>query len=122
MRWTEAGLAALADTGLPVPHRLSTLLVIDRYVRTQIALSLQIGAVAATREPRRSPAFHHRVVVDDVGGGRAGEHERQRRGTQEACSPIGVTSRMAATPSRAPTTKRIQDGYPHSANFTSMPS
>jgi AcrR family transcriptional regulator len=58
LRWTEAGLAALAGTGLPVPHQLSTLLVIDGYVRSQTALSLQIGAVGAARNPRVQPGTY----------------------------------------------------------------
>jgi AcrR family transcriptional regulator len=58
LRWTEAGLAALAGTGLSVPHRLSTLLVLDGYVRSQTALSLQIGAIGAARKPRVRPGTY----------------------------------------------------------------
>src|SRR5947209_1412904 len=52
------GLDALAGTGLPVPQRLSTLLVVDGYVRSQIALSLQIGAVRTARKPRVRPGTY----------------------------------------------------------------
>jgi AcrR family transcriptional regulator len=58
LRWTEAGLAALAGTGLPLPRQLSTLLVIDGYVRSQTALSLQIGAVGAHRKPSVRPGTY----------------------------------------------------------------
>ncbi|MFI1990022.1 TetR/AcrR family transcriptional regulator [Actinoplanes sp. NPDC020271] len=63
LHWTEAGLVALAGTGLTVPQRLSTLLVIDGYVRSHTALILQLGAVGSTRKPRVPPGtYGHRIA------------------------------------------------------------
>ncbi|GAA3276886.1 TetR/AcrR family transcriptional regulator C-terminal domain-containing protein [Dactylosporangium vinaceum] len=58
LAWTEAGLAVLCGTGLPVPDQLSALLVIDGFVRSHTALSLQIGAAGATRAPRVRPGTY----------------------------------------------------------------
>jgi AcrR family transcriptional regulator len=45
LRWTDAGLRALAPTNLTEKQKLSALLTADGYVRSHVAQSLQIGAV-----------------------------------------------------------------------------
>jgi AcrR family transcriptional regulator len=45
LRWTDAGLRALAPTNLTEQQKLSALLTVDGYVRSLVAQSLQIGAV-----------------------------------------------------------------------------
>jgi AcrR family transcriptional regulator len=43
LAWTDAGLRAFADTALPMDARLSSLLVVDGYVRSHVRMSLQFG-------------------------------------------------------------------------------
>jgi AcrR family transcriptional regulator len=41
LAWTDAGLRAFAGTALPVQERLSSLLVVDGYVRAHVRMSVQ---------------------------------------------------------------------------------
>jgi AcrR family transcriptional regulator len=43
LAWTDAGLVAFAGTGLPMQDRLSSLLVVDGYVRSHVRMSAQFG-------------------------------------------------------------------------------
>ncbi len=62
---------------------------------------------------RRCPAFHRRVVVDDVGGDRAGEYEHEGRGAQEAL--------FAGWGSRAGRRRHLPGRRPRSASRTGNP-
>jgi AcrR family transcriptional regulator len=64
LHWTEAGAEALSSTGLNVHQQLSALLVVDGFVRSQVSLSLQLGAVGAGgRKPRSRPETYPRRVA-----------------------------------------------------------
>lgn len=51
--WTDAGARALAGTSLSEQQKLSSLLVVDGYVRSHVRMSLSMGVVGLT-EPAQS--------------------------------------------------------------------
>jgi AcrR family transcriptional regulator len=51
LAWTDAGLVAFAGTALPTADRLSSLLVIDGYVRAHVRMSVQFGLLGPPAAP-----------------------------------------------------------------------
>lgn len=51
LAWTDEGLRAFTGTALPMHERLSSLLVIDGYVRAHTRMSLQFGLLGPARPP-----------------------------------------------------------------------
>ncbi|GAA3453480.1 TetR/AcrR family transcriptional regulator [Dactylosporangium matsuzakiense] len=112
LAWTEAGLAALGDTGLPVADQLSALLVIDGFVRSHTALSLQIGAVGAAREPRVRPAPT----------GSAWPPSSTRRPSRTSPEPARPRPSRTSTPGSTPSAWRSSwTAWPHTSRCTAQP-
>lgn len=51
LAWTDSGLRAFGATVLPTHERLSSLLVVDGYVRAHVRMSLQFGLLEPTAAP-----------------------------------------------------------------------
>jgi AcrR family transcriptional regulator len=51
LAWTDAGLQAFAGTALPIGDRLSSLLVVDGYVRAHVRMSTQFGLLGPSAAP-----------------------------------------------------------------------
>ncbi|MBJ7289491.1 TetR/AcrR family transcriptional regulator [Williamsia sp.] len=47
LSWTEAGVRAFDGTALPAQEKMSSLLVLDGFVRNHVRQSLQLGAIAS---------------------------------------------------------------------------
>ncbi len=65
--WTDAGVAAFAGTGLPARSVLSSLLVLDGFVRNHVRQSMQLGALRS--DGMRSPddRSYEAGILDLVG-------------------------------------------------------
>jgi AcrR family transcriptional regulator len=57
VRWLEDGLAALRDTGLPEPEKLSVILLVSGFVRNEATLAADIAAAAAASGAEVMPGW-----------------------------------------------------------------
>lgn len=64
LRWTDAGVATFSNTRLSHQQKLSSLLVVDGYVRQHAAMSVQFGLVGGDATARRdgTEGFGARVL------------------------------------------------------------
>jgi AcrR family transcriptional regulator len=65
--WTDAGVAAFDGTGLPARSVLSSLLVLDGFVRNHVRQSTQLGALRPDGNPAPDDRSYESGILDLVG-------------------------------------------------------
>jgi hypothetical protein len=65
--WTDAGVAAFGGTGLPARSVLSSLLVLDGFVRNHVRQSTQLGALRPDGNPAPDDRSYESGILDLVG-------------------------------------------------------